>query len=66
MVKKICFANVNDILIKKQQGHIAGELVQPQYVILYSECFSYSRYSFGIYDYVCTVHPWMTGSVEVT
>jgi plastocyanin len=20
----------------------------------------------GIYDYVCTVHPWMTGSVEVT
>ena len=20
----------------------------------------------GIYDYVCTIHPWMTGSVEVT
>jgi plastocyanin len=20
----------------------------------------------GIYDYVCTVHPWMTGSIEVT
>jgi plastocyanin len=20
----------------------------------------------GIYDYVCTVHPWMVGSIEVT